>query len=211
MRILLFVFIFAINIMAQSYGISTSTGLGLEFDNTNTFDYSLYSSSVNMASSSGENVYVQVLFNTPEYIYQYYSDYARYAKLSKAKATLLIERNFDYARRYLWFEVTIRASHIEDLLINTNECFVLENDQGERVRPMVVGLGTLPRYNPMEVDGQIYDFLPWEKTFSMKFPLDIINEETTSIVLKSICLHKILGSWDITSQLRSQYYLKKDE
>lgn len=192
-------------IMAQRVGTGTSTGISARFDSDNLGYYTIFNTSLNIRSAGDENVYIHVQFNTPEYIGQYYTELARYMKIPKGKSIQLIERNFDYARRGFWLEITVRSNHLEDLLWNENECFVLENDLGQRVRPMVVGRGTIPKYEPIDVDGQIYDDLAWVKTFGLRFPLTLLEDEITQLSLKSTNWCRILGSWDITSELRSQY------
>ncbi|MBP7461937.1 MAG: hypothetical protein KBA26_11665 [Candidatus Delongbacteria bacterium] len=206
MKKMLILLIFSYSlVLAQRYGTGTSSGISARFDSNNLGFYTIYNTSLNIRSAGDENVSIHVQFNTPEYIEQYYTELTRYMKMPKGKSIQLIERNFDYARRGFWMEVTVRSNHLEDLLWNENECFILENDLGQRVRPMVVGRGTIPKYEPIDVDGQIYDDLAWVKSFGLRFPLSLLDEEMTLVTLKSTNWCRILGSWEMTPELRSQY------
>ncbi len=203
---------FCMPLLAQSNGVNTSSGISLNFDQSNLHNYTVYNSCVNLSGFGDAGINVQVLFNTPEYIQQYYSDLGRYGKMSKSRLMQLIERNFDYSRRRLWFEVTVRSDHVEDLLWANNDLFVLENNLGVRVRADVIGRGTLPRYQPIDVDGHVYDDLAWEKTFGLEFPVSLLgDEEVRFITLKSMYWHKVIATWEIQPELKTQYIIYDQE
>ena len=165
-----------------------------------------------MLNTEINEIRYQVVFNTPDYIYNFYNHLADLQGMNKLEKEGLLQRKVSYSQMFLWFNIKARASSMEELVWDESESFYLMTDNGKKIKADVIGEGSYPRYRPIEVDGHIYDKICWEKRFGLRFPIYLLCEKYG---LKRLRLvhgrgYKVLGTWNV-EKLRKIYDFDDDD
>ncbi len=168
------------------------------------FDYNLAKSKINCREA--QQVTYQVVLNSPDYISEYYRYLSELSGMNGNDQEQLLSRKVNFAQKFIWLNITARASSMEELCWNECDQFYLTTDKGGKFTPQLVGLGSYPKYRPMEVDGHIYDRNIWEKSFGIQFSNSLLCEKNDYQTIMLVCSvnQSVLGAWDV-ERLRKFY------
>lgn len=168
------------------------------------FNYNLAKSKMNYQAA--QNVTYQIILNSPDYISEFYRYVSEISGLDGNDQEQLLTRKVNFSQKFLWFNITARAASMEELCWNECDQFYLTTDRGGKFTPQLVGMGSYPKYRPMEVDGHIYDRNVWEKSFGIQFSNSLLCEKNDYQTIMLVCSinQTVLGAWDV-ERLRKYY------